>query len=247
MTAGIGEVLVSARSSEEYAAMFDLADDDLAGTVLDCPGGAAGFTATALASGIDATAVDPAYAGGPAALAALAERAAAEAQRGHEHLLRHVGEYVWTFFTDPADHLRVRLAAVEVFAAGVAAHPERYVAGALPHLPFADASFDLVLCSHLLFTYDDRFDEAWHLTALVELARVAIRQVRIFPLVSHVDGQRYPGLGRLCDALAERGIASRVRRVGYELQRGGDEVLVLEVGQALVTGTGAVAAGEGRP
>ena len=226
---GIGEVLVSARSYDEYIAMFDLTATDLAGPVLDCPGGAAGFTATALAGGRDVTAVDPAYAGGPAALADLAVRAADEARRGHAYLLAHAEDYVWTFFADPADHLDRRLAAVEVFAAGVAARPDRYVTGALPDLPFADASFDLALCSHLLFTYADRFDAAWHLAALLELSRVAA-EVRVFPLVSHVDGRPYARLDRLRDDLAAHGVASEVRRAGYELQRGGDEMLVLGAG-----------------
>ena len=224
--AGIGEVLVSARSYDEYVAMFDLTDADLAGRVLDCPGGAAGFTATALDGGHDVTAVDPVYAGGPAALAALAGRAVDEARRGHAHLLAHAEDYVWTSFADPGDHLAQRLAAVEVFAAGVAARPDRYVPGALPSLPFADASFDLALCSHLLFTYADRFDAAWHLAALVELVRVAA-EVRVFPLVSHVDGGPYEHLDALRDDLAARGTTSEVRRVPYELQRGGDQVLVL--------------------
>ena len=60
----------------------------------------------------------------------------------------------------------------------------------------------------------------------LELARVAT-EVRVFPLVSHLDGRRYARLDRLRDDLAARGVASQVRRVGYELQRGGDEMLVL--------------------
>ena len=58
----IGEYLVSARSFAEYRALFGLTDGDLRGSVLDCPGGAAGFTATACARGVDARAVDPVYA-----------------------------------------------------------------------------------------------------------------------------------------------------------------------------------------
>ena len=140
---------------------------------------------------------------------------------------RSYDEYVAMFgLAGPDDHLAQRLAAAEVFAAGVAARPDRHVAGALPDLPFADASFDLALCSHLLFTYDDRFDAAWHLAALVDLVRVAA-QVRVFPLVSHVDGRPYEHLDRLRDDLAARGTPSEVRRVPYELQRGGDEMLVL--------------------
>ena len=60
-TSSFGDVLVSARSLAEYRAMFDLTDDDLAGSVLDCPGGAASFTAEARRQGLDVTAVDPTY------------------------------------------------------------------------------------------------------------------------------------------------------------------------------------------
>ena len=50
------------RTFGEYEQMLGLADVDLDGTrVLDCPGGACGFTAGAVARGADAYAVDPAY------------------------------------------------------------------------------------------------------------------------------------------------------------------------------------------
>jgi len=58
----IGDHLVSARSFDEYRAMFALTDGDLTGRVLDCPGGGSSFTATARARGVDALAVDPVYA-----------------------------------------------------------------------------------------------------------------------------------------------------------------------------------------
>ncbi len=225
--AGIGPVLVSARSFAEYTAMFALTEADLAGSVLDCPGGAASFTATALARGIQATAVDPAYAGGPAALQALGEHAATEAERGHAFLLAHPHRFVWTHFTDPADHLRQRTRAAADFAASLATDPPRYVPGALPRLPFPDHCFDLVLSSHLLFTYSDRLDQAFHLTALLEMARVSRGQVRIFPLLGHVDGKPYPHLEHLREALTSRGVSTQVRRVDYEFQRGGNEMLVL--------------------
>ncbi|MDR1999119.1 MAG: hypothetical protein LBQ06_04145, partial [Frankiaceae bacterium] len=43
----IGEYLISARSFAEYRAMFDIADADLRGSILDCPGGGSDFTARA--------------------------------------------------------------------------------------------------------------------------------------------------------------------------------------------------------
>jgi hypothetical protein len=51
-----------------------------------------------------------------------------------------------------------------------------------PDLPFRDDVFELALCSHLLFTWSDAFDEEWHRQALADLLRVA-REVRVFPLV----------------------------------------------------------------
>ena len=46
--------------------------------------------------------------------------------------------------------------------------------------PLADDSFDLALCSHLLFLYTDHLDAAFHIAAVQELLRVA-GEVRIFP------------------------------------------------------------------
>ena len=63
-------------------------------------------------------------------------------------------------------------------------HPERYVAGGLPDLPFEADSADLALVANLLFVYDDRLDREFHAAALRELARVAREEVRVFPLAS---------------------------------------------------------------
>lgn len=224
-TTGIGPMLMSARSLAEYESMFGLDTGELTGRILDCPGGAASFVAEANRLGIDAVAVDPFYAGDPDA---LATQAVADAARGNGFMLENAHRFVWTFFRDPADHHRRRVAAAEAFAADLREHPQRYLAAALPHLPFPDASFDLVLSSHLLFTYGDRFDDTFHLAALMELVRVGRGHVRLFPVLEHVEGRRHPGLDALRAQLADRGITSRLQPVAYEFQRGGNETLVLE-------------------
>ena len=53
-------------------------------------------------------------------------------------------------------------------------------------------------------------------------------QVRLFPLLLHTTGERYAGLDRLRAQLAGGGVGSRLQRVDYEFQHGGNEVLVLE-------------------
>jgi hypothetical protein len=50
--------------------------------------------------------------------------------------------------------------------------------------------------------------------------------VRVFPLIDTAY-VRYPGLDDLRRRLAASGVDSDVRRVAYEFQRGGNEVLVL--------------------
>ncbi|MFB7663664.1 methyltransferase domain-containing protein [Kitasatospora sp. NPDC056138] len=227
-------MLVSARSFDEYRAMFALSDHDLSLRILDCPGGAANFVAVAGARGTDAVAVDPQYGGGRNrygegrdALGALVLR---EIEHKHAFLVENAANFVWTWFGDVERYTRLRAQAARTFAADLAARPDRYVAGALPHLPFADRSFDLVLSSHLLFSYGAQLDEDFHLSALLELARVAARQVRLFPLLLHTSDERYGALDRIREELACHGIPTRLEQVDYEFQPGGNEALVLECG-----------------
>jgi hypothetical protein len=63
-------------------------------------------------------------------------------------------------------------------------HPQRYVAGELPRLPFADGEFDLTLVSYLLFAYQDRFDYEFHRDSILEIVRVTGGEARIHPTVT---------------------------------------------------------------
>ena len=221
----VGGYLISARSFDEYRAMFALAGSDLSGSILDCPGGASSFTACANQAGASAIAADPVYARPRHSLAALVM---AEVERGSMHTAAGADRYVWDYFGDPGGHARVRRASAEAFSRDLIAHPARYVPASLPGLPFPGGRFDLVLSSHFLFTYADRLDLEFHRAALRELHRLARREVRVFPLLEQ-GGQPVPAL--LAGLLATLGIPHRIRRVGYEFQRGGNEMLVLNATQ----------------
>ncbi|MFD8009536.1 methyltransferase domain-containing protein [Streptomyces sp. NPDC058955] len=218
-------MLVSARSFDEYRAMFALSDDDLALRLLDCPGGAASFVAGATARGTDAVAVDPQYGLGRDDLGALALR---EIAHKHAYVAENAEHFAWGWFGSPERYTRLRTEAARTFTTDMATHPDRYVAGALPHLPFPDRSFDLVLSSHLLFSYGAQLGEDFHRSALIELVRVARREVRLFPVVLHTSDRRYEPLDRLRGELGALGVPSRLERVAYEFQRGGNHVLVLD-------------------
>ena len=210
--------------SSDLAAMLGLRDADLlAGPVLDCPAGASGFAAGARAMGADITAVDPEYATPHRDLVARARR---DTEYGNRYVHENPATYAWGFFRDEADHLSRRMAAIDAFDADRRAHPGRYVAGALPNLPFADGEFRLVVSSHLLFVYPDHFGYADHLRCAGELLRVAADEVRIFPLVDTTTAP-WPYLDRLRGDLQRQGVASEVRPVDYEFIRHGHHMLVL--------------------
>jgi SAM-dependent methyltransferase len=200
--------------------MFDLTD--LPGSVLDCCAGGAGFTAEAAARGVDAIAVDPAYEL-PAAELVDTVRRSLPATSGI--IDEHAGSFTWNWYGSPDRKDEMRIEAADRFLQDVSIAPERYVAGSLPELPFDDRSFDLVLSSHLLFTWADKYDQDWHLAALRELVRVSRSEVRVFPLVQQGAGEPVDYLPELLDELAE--VTAEIRKVPYEFQVNADKMLVL--------------------
>jgi len=230
----IGEYLISSRSFAEYQAMFALTDADLAGRVLDCPGGGASFTAGLCGRGGDALAVDPAYSM-PAA--DFIRRLDGELGRGGAWTRTHAQRYVWNFYGDPDRHAHMREDSARVFGEDLLRHPNRYQAAALPALPFPDGTFDLVLSSHLLFTYADRLDADFHLAALREMARVSRGRVRVYPLVDQA-GQPLPDLlEHLIAQLTADGLAPHLVDVDYEFQRGATAMLELHTHSPIPPGT----------
>jgi hypothetical protein len=217
-------MLVTSRSYQEYAAMFDLDDTATGGLVIDCCAGASSFVAELASRGAVGVAVDPVYAKG---VDAVRRSAAASLTAGTGIVRDHADRFVWQWYGCPARRDRMRAAAVDRFVRDVTDRPSAYLAGELPHLPLASASADLVLCSHLLFTWADRLDVDWHRAALADLVRVTRLEVRVFPLVTQGTGAAVPFLGRLIDELRAQGHEVAVREVPYEFQRGAHAMLVI--------------------
>ena len=221
----VGDYLISSRSFAEYEAMFMLTEGDLQGRLLDCPGGASSFTAHASALGALVTAVDPVYA---MPMPALQELVRGESDRGSAHTAAGIDRYRWDFYGDLEGHREMRKQSAAIFARDIEEHPERYVAGSLPDLPFEDRQFDLVLSSHFLFTYADRLDQDFHDAALIELHRICRGEVRVFPLLDQAGrrSERHDQRGARRGS-SRQGIEARVLEVPYEFQRGGNEMLVM--------------------
>ena len=215
------------RTLAEYRAMFALGATELGSRVLDLAAGPASFAAELTAAGGRVVACDPLYALGNGEI----RRRLVEAREAVGLLLAIDSErFVWRTFADPEELVATRLAAADRFLADFSRGRAkgRYVAGALPHLPFRDRAFDLALCSHFLFLYSAAFDLAFHRAALGELLRVA-DEVRVFPLLA-MDGMPSPHLEPLLAELRRTGHHVALRRVDYEVMRGGDRMLLVRRG-----------------
>ena len=141
---------------------------------------------------------------------------------------RNQSDYVWDAISSIEDLGRIRMFAMNAFLMDfeTGKRDGRYISGELPLLPFAKEQFDIALSSHFLFLYSAHLSAEFHLQALEEMLRVA-REVRVFPLLT-LDGKRSPHLDFVTEHLGKLGFSITVRRVPYEFQRGGNEMLHIE-------------------
>ena len=218
----LAQVVPWGRSFDEYCRMFDLSADDLGLRILGCGDGPASFNAEATRRGATVVSCDPIYRWN-------AERIRERIEATFDQILGQAQEnaeaFVWDSIRSVENLGRIRMTAMEAFLrdydGGTASG--RYVAAALPALPFGHTSFDLALCSHFLFLYSAQLDEAFHLDAIRELCRVA-GDVRIFPILA-LGGQRSPYVERCQAQLRQAGHEVTIERVPYEFQRGGNEMM----------------------
>lgn len=212
------------RSLREYELMFSLSAADRRSRILDCAAGPSSFNAELTAAGGDVRSIDPLYQFGGAE---IQRQFFSTLDRVIEQVRATPQNWVWSYHRDPEDLRRNRIAVMEQFVADYSGGTGtgRYLCGALPNLPFETDRFDLALSSHFLFLYSDHFDAAFHLAAIRALLRVA-REVRIFPLLA-LRAERSQHLEPVCEQLRQEGHHLSIERVGYELQRGGNEMLRL--------------------
>ncbi len=222
MSAGqnIPKIVPWGRSLDEYKRMFALTDDDRSRSVLGCGDGPASFNAEWRAVGGRVVSVDPVYRYSADAIASRIDEAR---ELIVANTLTNMDAYVWDEMKSVDNLVDVRMRAMNRFLEDYGVGGQSYVAAQLPELPFANAQFDLALCSHFLFTYSELISAEMHVAFLREVLRVAA-EVRVFPILD-MDGARSPHVDGVMDALGRSGFAPTVERVEYEYQRGGREML----------------------
>lgn len=218
----LSEIVPWGRNLNEYTRMFALTPADLRRAILDCGGGPASFNSELTDAGGRVVSCDPLYAFSESEIRQRIQETAPKILSGLSGSLDH---FVWSDIRTPEDLARRRFAAMDRFLQdyGRGRAERRYLAEALPVLPFAAKQFGLALCSHLLFTYSDHLSLEFHASAIREMCRVA-EDVRIFPLLK-LNGGPSPHLPPVLDKLHAAGLAACVVPVAYEFQKGGNQML----------------------
>lgn len=210
------------RSWLEYLKMFDLNLKQLKNSkILDCAAGASSFTSYMYKKGFDIIAADLKYDKPPEFLGNLCRQHLQLLVDSLEPLENH---FEWYFFKNLSELKEHRLKSCQEFYRDYQqGRGKRYLKADLLDLPFKDNSFDLVLCAHLLFIYDHRLSENFHLKAVQEMMRITKKELRLYPLVKH-KAEKSPLVEKVINSLPLH-FKARIVPVDYQFRKGGNEML----------------------
>jgi hypothetical protein len=217
------DVVPWGRSYEEYLKMFNLHESELKLKILGCGDGPAAFNSECNQRGGHVISADPIYNLTKEEIAKRIDETyddvLGQTEKNREKFRWDVIKSVWALG-------RVRMDAMNIFLDTYeqGKKEKRYVPASLPDLPFGDGEFDIALSSHFLFLYTDNLSYDFHIRSIREMLRVA-REARVFPLLD-VNSNRSPYVEGIMSEF--RNMTVEVRKVDYEFQRGGNELMIIK-------------------
>ena len=225
MVMQLDRIVPFGRSLEEYKLMFDLSSEDLQQRILGVGDGPASFNAEGTKLGMNITSIDPLY---QFSGAEIKQRFDAVVDTIISQIIATPNNWVWNYHRHPQQLKARRIKTAEIFVSDYDAGKKsgRYQTQELPHLNFSNSVFDLALCSHFLFLYSEQCDLEFHVAAVKEMLRVS-REVRIFPLLTLMQ-EISPYLQSIQTEFKKFGYSVEIKTVPYELQPGGNQMLVIE-------------------
>ncbi|MBN2166418.1 MAG: hypothetical protein JW717_09100 [Marinilabiliaceae bacterium] len=220
----LDEVIPLGRNGKDYLHMFNLFGLDDKVSYIDCASGPSSFNAYMSSKDIQVVSIDPIY-----------EKQREEIQRNikisFDSLIDQIKQkqhlFKWDIYRSVEHLSEIRRKAMDDFLSDYENGKDegRYVAGSLPHLNFANHSFDIALCSHFLFLYSDYYSLDFHIKSIMEMMRVA-KECRIFPLYG-LSGKESPYLRDVVKILRKEKYQTHICNVPYEFQKGANQCLII--------------------
>lgn len=218
------KVVPFGRSLDEYRKMFNLSPSDLKKRILGVGDGPASFNPEATKIGGMVTSIAPLY---QFSKTVILKRFHEVVDNIIDQIKATHSDWVWSYHKSPDDLRNNRVHLINKFIGDYDSGKQegRYQIGELPSLNFKDNEYDIALCSHFLFLYSDHYDYQFHYDSIREMLRVS-KEVRIFPLLTLML-QHSQHLDEITQRFSDMGYIVSTVRVQYELQKGGNEMLVI--------------------
>lgn len=215
------DFLLWGHSSAQYQQMFDFTAPDLNKKLLECASGFASFNAEMHREGKHIISCDPAYS---LSRPNLENHFQIGLNNLRQYLEQNQQKIAWQQGQSVADVIKNNQNVLNKFMEDFSQGKQegRYVAAALPHLPFDDNQFQLAICAYFLF-YATASSEAFILAAIKEMCRVA-GEVRIYPILNE-KGEMPIQLPPVLLQLEQANYGIEIKQVNYEFQKGSNALL----------------------
>ncbi|MBU1233179.1 MAG: SAM-dependent methyltransferase [Proteobacteria bacterium] len=222
MSFKLSKVVPWGRSYDEYISMFSLSPTELKESILGCSDGPASFNSILNKQNGSIVSVDPLYSH---TTAQIKKRIDETYETVLEQTRKNHSEFVWNSISSVEELGKIRMAAMNEFIQDFekGKKEKRYINASLPRLPFSDKEFNIALCSHFLFLYSEQFTEKFHFESIKELCRVA-KIVKIFPVLE-LGSVKSRHLETIINKLEKENYRVQLKKVAYEFQKGGNELL----------------------
>lgn len=217
------DVVPWGRSYNEYLKMFDLNENELRLKILGCGDGPASFNYKCNKRGGSVTSIDPIY-------HLTKEEIKKRIEETYDDILNQTREnrekFKWDTIKSVDELGKIRMEAMGIFLDSYAQgkKEKKYIPASLPSIPFQDSEFDIALSSHFLFLYTDNLSYDFHVISIREMLRVA-HEIRIFPLLD-VNSNKSPYVQQIIEEFQHKRV--EIRKVNYEFQIGGNELLIIK-------------------
>jgi hypothetical protein len=219
------QLMMWGNSFDDYCHIFDLKNDSLPRSILDCSNVPSSFNAEVIQHNtlnIKVVSCSQAYRD---TFDALSKHSTQMLEKIDTSIKNHASKIEWKQYPSKDNFKNSRTVSVETFLKDYKSglSQRRYIpVSSLTKLPFKDNEFDMVLCCASLFNTDESTLESC-LEIIKELCRVA-NEARIYPLLDN-HGNNSTLLGPVALALQASNYGLEIRHVNYDFIRGGNAML----------------------